>query len=303
MRRVFVSSTCFDLVDMRAEVRDHLSDAGFTVSMSDVPETFAVDGVSDSIAVCLANLRVSDVVVVILSQRYGPPLRPLGTDLSATHVEYDEAIKNQKPVLFFVRDRLMAVYDAWVAIKKKEIPESHWVRDRERDAAGPLSLIDQHKALKAGKSNWINLFTSSVDLKRALDTQLGAQSGVLLLEKLQREGVLGFLSVAIASTMMGGIQVYVTNNSDDPAMDVCVAVGDPKKETAIGDISPHGTKQPQLSVARQERVFVRWTSLRCGRILDTYAIDGSGNGSLFERRLLSAVPVVLRGSSDDETVY
>src|SRR3954467_12463441 len=107
--RMFVSSTCFDLIDLRSEVRATLEQDGFLVSMSDEYDTFQIDGRADSIETCLANLRQSDGVIVVLSKRYGPPLRPLKLEKSATHLEYDEAVRLGKPIYFFVRDRLMAL--------------------------------------------------------------------------------------------------------------------------------------------------------------------------------------------------
>lgn len=125
--RVFVSSTCHDLVDLRAELKVCLEDEGYIVSMSDVPETFAVDGLADSIETCLVNLRASDFVIVVLSQRYGSPLEPLGTTKSATHVEYDEARLQNKPIYFYVRDRLMSIYDQWSASGRGSVPASFWL--------------------------------------------------------------------------------------------------------------------------------------------------------------------------------
>lgn len=52
---------------------------------------------------CLAAVRSSDVVVIILGPRYGARQE---SGLSATHEEFREAVDNQVPVLAFVQDGL-----------------------------------------------------------------------------------------------------------------------------------------------------------------------------------------------------
>ncbi len=90
---VFVSSTCFDLVDVRSEVYEHLRGIGLNVLMSDEPHSeFSVVPTLDSISTCLVNVRAADVFICILSQRYGPLLGEKNfPNISATHLEYDVA--------------------------------------------------------------------------------------------------------------------------------------------------------------------------------------------------------------------
>lgn len=60
--QIFVSSTCYDLLDLRAEVEALLKEMGLSPVMSDRPRSeFEVTGYSDSIATCLANVRGADV--------------------------------------------------------------------------------------------------------------------------------------------------------------------------------------------------------------------------------------------------
>jgi hypothetical protein len=106
--RIFISSTCYDLLDLRAEVHTHLAEMGLTPVLSDRPSSdFVVDPRVDSIETCLANVRACDVFVCIVSQRYGTSLKNAGDaypDLSATHLEWHEARKAGKPIYFYWRD-------------------------------------------------------------------------------------------------------------------------------------------------------------------------------------------------------
>ena len=109
--KVFISSTCYDLLDLRAEVKEDLRDLGVAVLLSDQKDSeFLIPSSADmnSIEACLVNVRQADVMIVILSQRYGPNLGSLFGDVSATHAEYNEARKLNKPIHFYVRDRLDA---------------------------------------------------------------------------------------------------------------------------------------------------------------------------------------------------
>src|SRR5438445_8365067 len=111
--KVFVSSTCYDLIDLRAELRGDLRDLGAEAYFSDCKESdFVSSGEpsQNSIETCLENLRRCDVVVFILSQRYGPPLPGEYAPKSATHIEYAAAKASGKRIHFYVRDRLMAEY-------------------------------------------------------------------------------------------------------------------------------------------------------------------------------------------------
>ncbi len=69
--KIFVCSPCFDLFDLRAELGQLLRDLGLQPVMSDQAESsFEVLPDRNSIETCLVNVRNSDAVVVILSQRY-----------------------------------------------------------------------------------------------------------------------------------------------------------------------------------------------------------------------------------------
>lgn len=58
---VFLSSTCYDLADLRYELRSYLETKGFEVRLSEDPNSaFYVDPTSDSIESCLLNVQQSD---------------------------------------------------------------------------------------------------------------------------------------------------------------------------------------------------------------------------------------------------
>jgi hypothetical protein len=118
--KVFLSSTCYDLLDVRAEVVSYLSENGIRVMASDDKlSDFHVTTDQNSIETCLANVRSCDHFVIILDQRYGPILSDFGHNVSATHLEYQEALKEGKQVHLFARDRLVADYSIWKKTENK----------------------------------------------------------------------------------------------------------------------------------------------------------------------------------------
>jgi hypothetical protein len=74
---VFLSSTCYDLVDFRAELAAYPQANGFRTVLSDDPRSaFYIDPADDSIASCLNNVEAADVVVCVIDRRYDRTLVP-----------------------------------------------------------------------------------------------------------------------------------------------------------------------------------------------------------------------------------
>jgi hypothetical protein len=235
--RIFVSSTCYDLLDLRAEVEAFLRELGLDPLMSDRPASeFEVTGRGDSIATCLHNVEKCDAFVCILSQRYGTKLGKVGfEDISATHLEYRKARELKLPMYFYVRDRLRGEYDIW---KKSPNAVFRWLGSKE-----DLSLFDfmrEHERLAAGAeiSNWMWPFRDSVELCTRLRQDLGAISRAAIMRGLIASDHVPFL--AIAPYLVGGgasgnltIDCRVENlSASEPALDLHELRGDEWKPVA-----------------------------------------------------------------------
>lgn len=96
--KVFVGSTCYDLVDVRAELYEMLREQGFSPMLSDISGSdFDVPGTINSIETNLVNVRVCDVFWLLVDRRYGPRLSgAMFGHISATHLEYEEAKRCNK---------------------------------------------------------------------------------------------------------------------------------------------------------------------------------------------------------------
>ncbi len=194
----FVSSSCHDLVDLRAELEPFLRDLGFVPVLSDRPSSdFEAPGDQDSISTCLVNVRKCPIFICVLSQRYGPSLGKVGfDDVSATHLEYREARKASARILFYVRDRLDAEYALWRANRENAAGLNfRWVTNSKD--YGLFELIREHDDLqKDGPSNWKWPFRDSVELKARIANDLGQQSRKLLMRRMLEGGQIPVMSIS-----------------------------------------------------------------------------------------------------------
>lgn len=185
--KIFCSSTCYDLIDLRAELRQFISSLGLKPIMSDHPDTeFKTFPDKNSIETCLINLRDSDVVIVILSQRYGPSLKDAGFgDYSATHLEYLEAVKHKKRLILFVRDRLEGDYE--IFRKTGKTKDLQWIKDAKDTRL--FEIIKKHKTLSnSNTNNWYWTFKDSTELKERLRIDLRNEINTNRLNELTRSG-------------------------------------------------------------------------------------------------------------------
>jgi len=178
---VFISSTYYDLIDVRAELRQYLEERGFLVKCSDdFDSDFHVKTQVDSIESCLQNVEQSDVVICIIDRRYGPCLGDQFDNLSATHCEIKHARKinksrtesNKIKLLFFIRKRTEEEYGQLKRKNSRYKPlyiEQGKYRDGVTKEEQIVSFIREIKDLRNAKakkhSNWTDTFESSVKLK------------------------------------------------------------------------------------------------------------------------------------------
>jgi Domain of unknown function (DUF4062) len=167
--RVFISSTCYDLIDVRAELAEQLIQIGITPVLSDDKlSDFQVKPDVNSIETCLVNVESCEEFILILDRRYGASLKDCGfDDFSATHLEYKQALAKKIPVRVYVRDRLEADYSIWKRNGRDRSIKYMWVSDKNTRL---FELLNEHSKLQSdsSNSNWYSTFTSSIDLKAAI---------------------------------------------------------------------------------------------------------------------------------------
>jgi hypothetical protein len=217
---VFVISTCYDLIDIRAEVSQLITEMGLVPRLSELGESaFDVSFNPDenSIEMCLRNVKQSDLFVCILSRRYGPTI---GSDvidrfydgielfseeeaLSATHLEYRLAVKLRKPIYFFVRDRTLNELD--VSIRR-------WIGEKD---LGVFKIIKEHRTLSVGRNNWYTQFKDSVELRSYLSQWLERKSEKGKLHKMMLAGVIPPVHLSVIQFNRGIAKLRLLNMSRD----------------------------------------------------------------------------------------
>lgn len=110
---VFVSSTCFDLAQLREDLRDFLISYGLDPVLSEF-SSFPVDPQLEPIENCINVVRErADVLLLIVGGRYGS-IAP-STGRSITNLEYLEAKQKGIPVYVFVKRDVLSVLPVWAA--------------------------------------------------------------------------------------------------------------------------------------------------------------------------------------------
>lgn len=113
---ILVSSTFYDLKQVRADRRAFIADAlGYRALISEDP-SFPIDPDSTAIENCRQRVeRDTDVLVLVIGGRYGSI--DSRTAKSVTNLEYLTARAKGIPIYAFVDKRVLTLYDVWTQDK------------------------------------------------------------------------------------------------------------------------------------------------------------------------------------------
>ncbi len=114
---VFVSSSCYELRDMRARLQEWLSGMGFNPILSEGEGFPHADGMPPY-ASCLKTMDECTMVIGVIERQYGTPFDDWGPfpqykGLAPTHAELRHALNTGKRVLIYVQDGTWNFYDVW----------------------------------------------------------------------------------------------------------------------------------------------------------------------------------------------
>lgn len=167
--RIFISSTCFDLNDIRSELTEFLENYNFEVINSQLP-SFGVSPKVHSHTACLDQVNNADFLILIIGRRYGGTF--IGSEKSITNEEYKLAIKRGIPIIIFVNKQ---VDNSILFYKKNQSSDFSSIVDDTRI----FHFIDYVKS--ASEDNWIHLYENIIDIKNTLKSQFSYY--LLLLSK------------------------------------------------------------------------------------------------------------------------
>ncbi len=167
--RVFVSSTCYELRDLRALIRQWLEDHGLSPQMSDANGFPTHDGLPPY-ASCLRVLEECPLVIAVIDRRYGTVFDDWGPyekyrGLAPTHAEIVHALTRGKRTLIFVQEELWTFYEVWrkngAMFEGPSLPSG---LQRE-------TLLMFHEIKQRKPAPWIRKFGTATEITKALQLE------------------------------------------------------------------------------------------------------------------------------------
>jgi hypothetical protein len=114
---VFVSSTCYDLSQVRTDLYESLSDSGFTPILSEFPN-FPINPSSNTVENCIDVINKSaDIFVLLIGNRYGFKLE---SGKSITNMEYLAARNKGIPIYVFISKQLIHLLPVYLNNKTSD---------------------------------------------------------------------------------------------------------------------------------------------------------------------------------------
>ena len=185
---VFVSSTCYDLSQVREDLKDFISDDyGFEPMLSEF-DSFPIDPCIGTFENCLSNVdNYADIFVLVVGNRYGYVTE---SGKSITNLEYLHAKAKGIPIFVFVSKQMYNTLPLWRANKNGDFSS---VVDNIKIFEFVSDIYDE-------AHQWIYTFDNVRDIKKTLKNQFSLIfSDGLKLQKSLKEAKLGNLTGEIPS--------------------------------------------------------------------------------------------------------
>ncbi|CAG0939384.1 hypothetical protein BROC_00610 [Candidatus Brocadiaceae bacterium] len=164
IKKVFVSSTNFDLVDYRAEIRDLLNELGYEPLMNEYPINFTLEGGLDSYDECIHKVKEADIFILIIGKRYHGNVLDKG--ISITELEYDTACN------YNIRRINFCLKEVWYSNRFYKINKNLEFPKDYDDGYKLMKFLDKVRKIETGKTdNWVNQFENISEIKKVLKKQ------------------------------------------------------------------------------------------------------------------------------------
>ena len=178
--KVFISSTCSDLQQIRRDLEEFIRGLGYEPVMSDSKDASIPRGF-DKIDACKYLVGTSDIFVLIIGRRYGN-IEP-ETEKSITNLEYETALEMGKPIYAFVEEKTWQLRTTYQTLKKMitagEFSEEKLQAPfKEVEDVRVFDFIEQVSNSK--KDNWIKEFKQASDIINFLKENWSSEFHTLL---------------------------------------------------------------------------------------------------------------------------
>lgn len=158
---VFVSSTCYDLKQIRQIIRDFIEDdLGYEAVLSEY-DTFPIDPDMDTVNNCLRVVEErANIMVLIVGGRYGN-ITDHG-EKSITNLEYLRAKMKGIPIFVFIDQSILNILPIWQKNNTADFSEIV-------DSPKIFEFVD---TLRNKDSNWVHEFNNGKDIIDCLRKQM-----------------------------------------------------------------------------------------------------------------------------------
>jgi hypothetical protein len=170
--KILISSTIYDLKDLRASLKDKLETNGHEVIASE-HGTVPIASNKHSYEQCLDAVENCDCLIALIGGRFGGEYPP-NSGKSITEAEIERAIERGKRTLVFVRQSVWDALATQKEYRKDGVPYKP-VNNIVEDTR-VFDVLDRLR--KKPKDNWLFFFNNQNDLFPQIDAQLKTKSQI-----------------------------------------------------------------------------------------------------------------------------
>jgi len=250
---VFLSSTIYDLKDLRNSVQTALGEKGYEVLASEAG-SIPIDSTKHSYEICLEAARKCDCLIAIIDRRFGGLMPDKKT--SITLAEIEAASGNRRHVLAFVRQGVWDAMEVCKTYKKAGYP---FVASKVVEDERVFDVIDAIR--KRATGNWLLQFNLPADLIRTVLFQLES------LEATKDEELVGWS--ANGKTKVETVRLKDMSNPTAKRYSAFVLIERPREKKSVHEIVAKVTEQLKTETYQRpgamkelwanQRAHVIWT--------------------------------------------
>jgi hypothetical protein len=156
--KIFLSSTCYDLKQIRTDLFDYLYSAGYTPFLSENHD-FPINPQKDTIDNCIDNVKNNtDIFILVVGNRYGFQIE---NGKSITNTEYLYAKKLGLPIYVFIYKPIISILPIWKKNKNGDFS----------DSVDSTKIFEFVQDLRESDNNWCFEFEIAQDIVKVLKIQ------------------------------------------------------------------------------------------------------------------------------------
>lgn len=167
--KVFISSTCFDLSEIREQLSRFISNYGFESILSEHGDVFFHPDLHTHEA-CIREVTNCQLFILIIGGRFGGEYVS-DKSKSITNAEYDAAKRNNIPIFTYVRNTVLSNHHIYKENKNKPFASDieYPAIDKQKYAIDIFNFIDQVRRLS--QNNALEGFDNFSDIESNLRKQ------------------------------------------------------------------------------------------------------------------------------------